>query len=705
MDLEEKIVRLEKRIAREKAARLEAEKLLEEKSRAMYAQNVNLQENARLLEATVVNARDGVVITTADLEGDGPKIIYVNEAFANITGYSAEEAIGRTPRILQGKETQHHELDRLKEALKAGKPFEGEVINYHKNGTPYWLDISIVPIHNEDGQITHFTAIERDITEKKRVETQIQDYADKLELLRFDALEAKKKAEAASQAKSEFLANMSHELRTPMNGIIGMTEILLDSGLNMEQLENAEILRASSDNLLTILNDILDISKIEAGELTIENVPYHMETAVRQIIQLFLPIALDQGVDLLFESGENVPPMVRGDLGRLQQILRNLISNALKFTEYGHIKVIVKAIERGGDMQLYFAVEDTGIGIPKDKLHSIFEKFTQADTSVTRKFGGTGLGLAITQQLVELMGGDISVDSIEGQGATFWFTLPLVLAGENDRPVNLYDDKSLQDGEPLNPNVRVLAVDDHPVNRVFIQKVLKKFGLTRVDMAEDGQQALDKIKKNQYDVVLMDCQMPELDGYEATRLLRVWEEDENAGARLPVIALTANAMVGDREKCMRAGMDDYLSKPIKPDKLLALLKRWAAEAGDTIDISDDSKDDSVHDPSSAAIDMAHLHMFTDGNREDEEELFGIFSQQADLSIEALTAALHSHDHDAWRSAAHRLKGSAANLGAHMLSELCAQAEQQYEIDPDVKEKQLHDIGVELSRVRTFWVSR
>ena len=281
MNTQDHIIRLEKRLAREKAARQQAEQLLDGKSRELYELNEKLREDSRLLEATVVTAKDGVMITTADLENGGPEIIYVNEAFTRITGYDADEVIGKTPRILQGPDTDRAELDRLKETLAAGKSFKGEVKNYTKDGDPYWLDISIAPIHDEAGEITHFTAIERNITdrkrfeedlqqevsERKRVEMQMQEYADKLELIRFEAVDAQKKAEAASRAKTEFLANMSHELRTPMNGIIGMAEMLMDSHLDMDQRENAETLHGSSENLLSILNDILDISKIEAGEL------------------------------------------------------------------------------------------------------------------------------------------------------------------------------------------------------------------------------------------------------------------------------------------------------------------------------------------------------------------------------------------------------------------------------------------------------
>jgi len=824
MSTEDQITRLEKRLAREKAARQQAENLLEEKTREIYEINEDLQENARLLEATVVNANDGVIITTADLDNGGPEIIYVNEAVTRITGYEPEEMLGKTPRILQGPDTDRSVLDELKSCLSKGKSFKGELKNYTKDGVSYWLDISIAPIRDEEGTITHFTAIERNITEqkkiqkelrqekekaaflaqfpesnpnsvlqfnmsgdllyangpakkllekttsemvfspeiiaqvekcimskevdkfirteinihaqsylftavpfeqnekyivnvylsdvtarksfeerlqkeketaekeiaeRKRVEGQMQEYADKLEMIRFEALEAQKRAEESSAAKTEFLANMSHELRTPMNGIIGMAEMLMDSKLDPDQRENVETLYGSSENLLSILNDILDISKIEAGELEIESVPFHLGTAVRQIIQLFLPLATDKGITLDMDRDENVPSAVIGDLGRIQQVLHNLVNNALKFTDEGNITVTLRTTTNSETPTLYMAVEDTGVGIPKDKLDAIFEKFTQADTTVTRKFGGTGLGLAITQQLVELMGGEIGVDSLEEQGSTFWFTVPLMIASDADVPVNLYNEKQGVADTELPKDLRILAVDDHPVNQTFVRKLLKKLGFSHVDLAEDGQQALDMIEQNTYDIVLMDCQMPELDGYQATILLR--EREDGTGVHLPVIALTANAMVGDREKCLKAGMDDYLSKPIKPEKLIAAMKKWT-ESNAVAEISDIGQQSALEivEAGSKIMDWDRLRMFTDGDPEEEKELIEMFITYAEESLGVLRNCQEGEDEE-WGKAAHKLKGSAANLGAEVLSDICMEAEQGFDLDKEAKERILDNV--------------
>ena len=723
MTLEERISRLEKRIVREKSARQQAENLLEQKSYELYALNKHLKEHSRLFEATVVNANDCVIITDADLV-NGPKIIYVNEAFTKISGYEAEEVMGKNPGILQGHDTDRETLARLKRCLKEGRSFKGELKNYTKDGDPYWLDISIMPIYDDDQTLTHFTAIERNITERKnfekeilrekniaekevkerqRIESQMQEYADKLELIRFDAVEAQKKAEAANQAKTEFLANMSHELRTPLNGIIGMAEMLLFSNLDSQQKENTEILHKSGENLLSILNDILDISKIEAGELEIENVPFHLSTAMRQIIQLFLPLAEDRGVKLLLEEDEDAPDVVVADLGRIQQVLRNLVNNSLKFTEDGSITLIVKVTKENNVPTLYIAVEDTGVGIPKDKLDIIFDKFTQADASVTRNFGGTGLGLAITQNLIKLMDGELGVDSIENEGSTFWFKIPFEEASAGVKPVNLYVDHSEGDGITVSKDISILAVDDHPVNQLFVQKLLKRYEFENVDLAEDGQQALNMMLLKQYDIVLMDCQMPVLDGYKATETLR--ELESPTEKRTPVIALTANAMVGDREKCIRVGMDDYLSKPIKPEKLLAIIQKWVGQTTSndcvTEDVCEALFSEKEELPDAPPLDMDHLNMFTDGDTEEEQQLLDVFFDQVEISLKELEDSCSNNNKDEWRKAAHKFKGSAANLGAHVLSSSCEVAEKRFDDPLEQRVVMLEDINNNVRELKLY----
>ena len=379
-----------------------------------------LQERATLLETIIQSANDGIIITKAELTAPGPEIIYVNDAFTQISGYSAEEAIGQSPRMLQNEFTKRETLDAMGKALREGKPFKDELLNAHKNGTNYWIDISVVPIRNAQGVITHFAAIERDITAKKQEELnqknlwlQLKRANMKAEAAARDMQESLKKAEEANKAKGDFLANMSHELRTPMNGVLGMAQLLVDTPLSDEQRECVTAINSSGEGLLMLLNDILDFSKIEAGALVLEHIPYNPTDILETTAQLLAANAEKKGLNLLLDVAESIPTCITGDPGRVRQVITNLVGNAIKFTDHGYVRVSAHMTEEDDAPMLRICVEDTGMGIPADKLEHVFEKFTQADASVTRKYGGTGLGLAITRQLVAIMGGRIGVESVE----------------------------------------------------------------------------------------------------------------------------------------------------------------------------------------------------------------------------------------------------------------------------------------------------
>ena len=522
-----------------------------------------------------------------------------------------------------------------------------------------------------------------DVTERRQSEQLLRDANHNL-LQAMEAAEAHaREAKKASEAKSEFLANMSHEIRTPLNGILGMADIILDTPLSPDQRRYLRLLKGSGRTLLGLLNDLLDISKIEAGRMDLEEIDYDPIDLVRKVGELMSVKAGDKGVMFTCWMDSALPKLVRGDPARLRQILVNIVGNAIKFTENGMVRIEARCRDLPEDgWMLQLSVSDTGVGIPADRVSQLFEPFTQADGSTTRKFGGTGLGLAISRRLARMMGGDVEVHSVEGKGSTFRIEVRLsrplgqsptegisipdavtefVVGGRSD-PGDLEEVRPTPEGIR-----RVLVVEDNSVNQIVARKGLEGMGLM-VDVAFNGRHGLEMLARTRYDMVFMDCQMPELDGFEATRILRRGEEGV-LDPRVPVVAMTAYAQKGDRERCLDTGMNDYLSKPIELSELRAKVRRWIPgfRLTDPVRPVDSA---SVAGPSSLFDEKCLLDRVM-GDEEAAKEASRAFLQDTPGRLERVEAAMRGGQVLQLREELHSIKGSSANLGCGMLAE-CAE---------------------------------
>ena len=437
-------------------------------------------------------------------------------------------------------------------------------------------------------------AVVRNITARKASEHRVKEYAQELEQKNEELEKALTAARDATRMKSRFLANMSHEIRTPMNGVLGMTDFLLGTHLNPEQLEYAQSIKRSADSLLALINDILDLSRIEAGKLRLDRVEFSLHTTIAETASIFALQARAKGLDFSSTIVPGLPEFAMGDPGRLQQVLTNLLGNAIKFTEQGEVGLTAEVASQTRDaVQLRFTVHDTGIGIPQSEQGRLFDTFTQVDESNNRKYGGTGLGLAISKQLVELLGGEIGMDSQPGKGSRFWFTAkfgnstrrssrpaPIQVEARNGSATTslaalsnhggAHSSEAAAEAPSLQASIRILLAEDNEINQRITLRLLQKLGL-EADVVVNGREAVEALEKRKYDLVLMDCQMPDMDGFEATAVIR---SREGSNGRQTICALTANAMDGDRERCLAAGMDDYISKPVGLEKLRDALYRW-----------------------------------------------------------------------------------------------------------------------------------
>jgi PAS domain S-box-containing protein len=513
----------------------------------------NHKRAERRLQRVFEFAPEGVGLVSQD-----GRVLLANSRFEGMFGYDRGELFGRPiESLLPG-------LDLAEVASSDAAAIDLERTARRADRTMFPADVSLGSLEAEDGIQT--IAVVRDVTERKRAEETLRRaFAREREASALLA-EARDEALRASRAKSDFLANMSHEIRTPMNGVIGMTELLLHTSLDPVQRDYAETVQSSGAALLRLIDDILDLSKVEAGKMRLETLDFSLSGVVEGVASMLAPRALQKGLRLQAHIQGDVPDRLRGDPGRLRQIITNLASNAVKFTEEGEVTIGVSLAGPGDPCTVRFEIRDTGPGIPPGARPHLFESFYQVESSSSRRHGGTGLGLAISRQLAGLMGGRIGVETDVGAGSTFWFTVRLGIAQEAPWTAAAAPPAEL----PATGRGCVLVVEDNPVNQKVAVRILEVLGF-ETEVAANGAEAVEAASRHRYAAVLMDCQMPVVDGYEATAEIR---RREGSDRHTPVIAMTASAIEGDRERCLAAGMDDYLSKPVHPDEIAGILNRW-----------------------------------------------------------------------------------------------------------------------------------
>ena len=652
-----------------------------------------VERDLRRLSLVAASADSAAIV--ADPHGH---IEWVNPAFERLTGHAAADVIGKKPgRLLQGADTDPATVAHMRDCIARGEGFAVEVVNYHRDGRPYWLDLEVRPVRDPmTGALTNFIAIERDITAAKETDQRLRA--------------AIVEADRANAAKSDFLANMSHEIRTPLGAVIGFGDLLLEDLSRPTPAEEGgegdaaadvrrgwtETIRGSAKHLLALINDVLDLSKIESGKMEFEEMDCSPHDLLGEVVSIMRVPAAKKKLSLSLQYLTPIPASIRSDPTRLKQVVFNLVNNAVKFTESGGVRLLVSCDQTGGEPRLTVHVNDTGVGIPADKLGKLFAPFTQADTSVTRKFGGTGLGLCISRHICRGLGGDVTVATQEGIGSTFTVKINTgdldgvrMLPRETGEALHHDEPPARRRSDPPRPAAarapaaaiarRVLVADDGETNRQLIDLLLRRAGV-EVAQAVNGAEALRMLRDGlDVDLVLMDMQMPVMDGYTAVAQLR------ESGSTLPVIALTAHAMSGDRDRCLSSGCDDYLTKPIDRNKLLAAVAKWARKGDEAERLV---ADDTAPLVSSLPMDDA-----------DFVEIAADFVRRAEERLPEFDAATREGDAAELKSLAHWLRGVGGSAGYAKIAERAGAIEQ---LAPKLADDESAEaIAREVAAVRTL----
>ncbi len=649
----------------------------QEKQRLLLEQQ--LKETERRLKTVVANAP--IILFAIDekeqftlFEGKGLESMGINK----------EAVTGKTIKDIQGIPIHVEDYQRA---------MQGEEVTSVVEMDNKFFELFYTPIHSDDNGVTGVIGVASDITGHKLAEEELKT--------------AMTLAEETAKLKEQFLANMSHEIRTPMNGIIGLTRILLNSQLNEEQLRFLQSIKVCSDNLLVIINDILDLSKIEAGKMSFESVPFRIQDLARHAVELFQAKADEKSIRLVTKMDPALPEALCGDPTRLSQILNNLMSNAIKFTSEGEVSLGIQLrSRREGQVTVDFEIKDSGIGIPEGSLNSIFESFTQAGTDTTRKFGGTGLGLTIVKRLIELQGGNIGVRSKVGSGTTFYFHLSFDIATSKQLETPVVQEKD----SSTTSHLRILVAEDNPINQLIVKKLFADWE-TPIEFADNGKIAIEKLQKSSFDLVLMDIQMPEMDGYTAVQKIRT--ELPEGLRKIPIMAMTAHATQNERQKCFEAGMDEYISKPFEPlelkKKILELTKsntlplegRQEEFSGEkqTSDmrtikgsVSSTEQDDHknslqkpdlvIENPSTRVepvipehqINLSYLKQIAEGSESFIIEMIEMFLNKTPVALEKMQESFQQQNWEELKQIAHRIKPSFGYIGLPETQKMLAEIE-------------------------------